>query len=114
MPDNSEVRQTEDRCTLKFSTALRVLAFAFPMFIVSFAVLMGGSLLANGLGDPFAARLLTGVAIGLGIAGIVSMILLVGMLGLRFSMDMERREHRRGFRQKMRKRMAERHDADSQ
>ena len=115
VPDNSGVRETPDRCTLKFSTALRVLAFTFPLFVVSFAVLLGGSLLAGGLGDPFAARLLTRVAIGFGIAGIVNMILLVGMLGLNSSMEIERREHRRGFhkkmRQKIRKRMAGRHDA---
>ena len=116
-PDNSGVRETPDRCTLKFSTALRVLAFTFPLFVVSFAVLLGGSLLAGGLGDPFAARLLTRVAIGFGIAGVVNMILLVGILGIKVSMDMERRDHRRGFRkkmrQKMRERMAGRHDSSS-
>ena len=88
---------------MKFSTALRVLVFAFPIFVVSFGVLCGGALLANGLGDQFAARLLAAVAIGFGIAGIINMILLVGMLGLKVSMDIEFREKRREFRRRHRR-----------
>ena len=93
---------------MKFSTALRVLVFAFPIFIVSFGVLCGGALLASGLGDQYAARLLAAVAIGFGMAGIVNMILLVAMMGLKFTMDMERHERRQGFRRRMRKRMGQR------
>lgn len=93
---------------MKFSTALRVLVFAFPIFIVSFGVLCGGAMLASGLGDQYAAGLLAAVAIGFGMAGIVNMILLVAMMGLKLTMDMERHERRQGFRQQMRRRMGQR------
>lgn len=80
--------------SLKFSAALRFLSFGLPLLVVTFAVLMGGAALSRGLGDDSAARIMAGIACAAAVAIVVDVILLVGLLGLRATMQNEHREMR--------------------
>jgi len=62
---------------------LKVLAFALPVCLVVFSVLMGGMLLARATQDELAARVLQWVGVAVLLAAVADLILLVCVLGLK-------------------------------
>lgn len=61
---------------------LVALVFALPILVVTFAVILGASSLAQSLGDAAAAQALLWVAIGALIVLVIDVLLLVGVLGI--------------------------------
>ena len=61
---------------------LTILVFALPIFFVAFGVLMGGSLLADGVSDADGALWLKRLAMACLMLVIGDIVLLVGVLGI--------------------------------
>lgn len=61
---------------------LAVFVVALPVLITTFAVLMAGQLLAEGMGDVGGQKVLRGVAIGVLVVVGVDLVLLVGAVGV--------------------------------
>lgn len=61
---------------------LAVFVVALPVLITTFAVLMAGQLLAEGMGDVGGQQALRGVAIGVLVVLGVDLVLLVGAVGV--------------------------------
>ena len=75
---------------------LQVLVVGLPLSIVGFAVLMGGSAIARGLGDDLGARVLAWIAAGILMLGVVDVLLLVTALGLNALADPRDEDRPRG------------------
>ncbi len=61
---------------------LVLLVYGLPILIVAFAVLMGGGMLAQALGDTVGARVLQWVAVACLMLIVTDLVLLVGALGI--------------------------------
>ena len=61
---------------------LQTLVFVLPICLVGFAVLMGGATLTQAMKDETGARVLTWVAVGILLIGIMDVLLLVIALGM--------------------------------
>lgn len=62
---------------------LAILVYAWPLLVVAFAVVSGGAVLAQATGDGVGALVLRWVAMGILVLGLVDLMLLVGVLGLK-------------------------------
>lgn len=78
-----EVDPLETLRNVSPSRLLTVLVLGLPILVVAFAVLMAGTLLADALADPLAARVLRGVAIGDLVLLVIDASLVLGALGFR-------------------------------
>lgn len=70
---------------------LTILVFALPVLVVAFAVLMGGSVLAQAMEDTPGARVLRWIAISTLMLTIADVVLLVGVLGIKALGDQDNR-----------------------
>jgi hypothetical protein len=66
---------------------LQILVFALPLSVVSLAVILGGSVIARGMGDDFGARVLAWIAGAILMLIVADMFLLMTVLGLKALAD---------------------------
>ncbi len=73
---------TSPRMIPGFRTFLTLLVYGFAVFLVSFAVLISGGVLAHKLGEPGAGEVLMWIAAGVSLLLVVNILLLVAVLGI--------------------------------
>ena len=66
---------------------LRILVFALPLLVCTFAVVLGVSALTQAMQDEVGARVLRWVAVLVLVLTVIDMLLLLGVLGLQALQD---------------------------
>ena len=87
---------------------LRNLVFLLPVLVVLFAVVAGGAAVARLGDDQVAEWLMNSAAVVIAVLLAVNLVLLVGALGIKSLLDVEREKQQRRVERMMRRRLRRR------